>query len=182
MLCDNCGKRNANVRYTQIINGNKKEMMLCEECSKKLGIGHMDFNMPINFSSFFGDFLDEFESSSFIPTLTSARELKCNNCGLSFEEFIHTGKFGCKGCYDTFEDNLDEILKSIQGSNRHTGRIGKMKSTDKNDTTKNSARNNPKENKEKTKLEKLQDDLQLAIKEERYEDAAKIRDQISKLK
>ena len=53
MLCDNCGKRNANVRYTQIINGNKKEMILCEECSKKLGIGNMNFNMPINFSSFY---------------------------------------------------------------------------------------------------------------------------------
>lgn len=181
MLCDNCGKRNANVKYTQIINGNKKEMMLCEECSKKLGIGNMNLNMPIDFSSFFSDFLDEFGGTSFIPTLTSARELKCNDCGLSFEEFMHTGKFGCKGCYDAFEDNLDAIFKSIQGSNRHIGRLEKENKA--NNHVKNEKKEETKieESKEKTELEKLQDELQLAIKEERYEDAATIRDKISNL-
>ena len=37
MLCDNCGKREANVRYSENINGRRKELNLCEECSKKLG-------------------------------------------------------------------------------------------------------------------------------------------------
>ena len=48
MYCENCGKNYANVRYTQIINGNKKEMFLCDECSKILGIDN--FNMPKNFT------------------------------------------------------------------------------------------------------------------------------------
>lgn len=52
MLCDNCGKREANVRYSENINGRKRELNLCETCSKKLGIGQMDFSMPIDFSSF----------------------------------------------------------------------------------------------------------------------------------
>ena len=34
---------------------------------------------------------------------------------------------------------------------------------------------------EKSKLEQLQDKLRIAIKEERYEDAAKIRDEIKKI-
>ena len=34
---------------------------------------------------------------------------------------------------------------------------------------------------EENKIEKLQEDLKLAIKEERYEDAAKIRDEIKKM-
>ena len=38
-----------------------------------------------------------------------------------------------------------------------------------------------KENKAENKLEKLQEDLKVAIKEERYEDAAKIRDEIKKM-
>lgn len=182
MFCDNCGKQNANVRYTQIINGNKKEMTLCEDCSKKLGIAHMDFNMPIDFSSFFGDFLEEFENSSFISTLVPARELKCKDCGLSFEEFMHTGKFGCNSCYDAFDDNLDAILKNIQGSNRHVGRIGKI--TESNMKSNNKEKHNVKVNnkKEKTELEKLEEDLKLSIKEERYEDAAKIRDEIKNIK
>ena len=38
-----------------------------------------------------------------------------------------------------------------------------------------------KENKTENKVEKLQEDLKVAIKEERYEDAAKIRDEIKKV-
>ena len=38
-----------------------------------------------------------------------------------------------------------------------------------------------KENKTENKVEKLQEDLKVAIKEERYEDAAKIRDEIKKM-
>ena len=56
MLCENCGENEANVKYTQIINGVKKEMSLCNKCSKELGIDKMDFSIPINFSSFLGDF------------------------------------------------------------------------------------------------------------------------------
>ena len=49
MLCQNCGENEANVRYTQIVNGVKKEMVLCEKCSKELGIGNLNLSMPINF-------------------------------------------------------------------------------------------------------------------------------------
>ena len=56
MLCENCGENEANVRYTQIVNGVKKEMKLCDKCADELGIGEMDFNMPINLSSFLSDF------------------------------------------------------------------------------------------------------------------------------
>lgn len=182
MLCDNCGKRNGNVKYTQIINGVKKEMVLCEECSQKLGIGKMDFSMPINFSSFFSDFFEEFQNSSFIPNLVSSRELKCNSCGLSFEDFMHTGKFGCEKCYDTFEDNLDEIFKSIQGSSTHIGRLEQISTKQKDNNIKKATKSKTiKNNKEKTELETLKEDLELAVKEERYEDAAKLRDKISEL-
>ena len=33
MLCDNCGKKEANVRYWENINGKKRELNLCDECS-----------------------------------------------------------------------------------------------------------------------------------------------------
>ena len=34
MLCQNCERNEANVKYTQIINGEKKQMVLCEKCAK----------------------------------------------------------------------------------------------------------------------------------------------------
>ena len=35
MKCQNCGKRNAVVDYTQIIDGNKLHLHLCEKCASE---------------------------------------------------------------------------------------------------------------------------------------------------
>lgn len=183
MLCQNCGENEANVRYTQIINGVKKEMALCEKCSKELGIGNMDFSMPINFSSFLGDFFDE--EKDFLPSFMTPEKLICDKCGMSYEDFINTGKFGCDNCYEIFSNKIDSMLKNIHGGNRHIGRgISlpkgkseelKVKSEEYTDVKAGpaSSLNN--------QLEKLKNDLKQAIQEERYEDAAKLRDEIKKL-
>ena len=151
MLCDNCGKREANVKYSENINGRKKEMHLCEECSEKLGIGKMDFSMPIDFSSFFGGLLEDFETNDFMPLFDEVKTLKCDNCGYNFEDIVNTGKLG-----KIMDNNIE---KKINDNN-------KEKNTNQ---------------KEISKIDKLQEDLKQAIKEERYEDAAKIRDEIKEL-
>lgn len=182
MLCDNCGKREANVRYSENINGKKRELNLCEECSHKLGIDNMDFSMPIDFSNFFEGFMDNFESTEFMPMIDELKELKCNSCGYTFDDIANTGRLGCKDCYEVFQDRLDPIIKRIQGSNKHVGRIGKILDTkienkmkDQNTKTIN------KENDSISQKEKLEIKLKEAVKEERYEDAAKIRDEIKKI-
>ena len=179
MLCDNCGKREANVRYSENINGRKKELNLCEECSYKLGIDQMDFSMPIDFSNFFEGFMDNFGSSEFVPMLNELKTLKCNSCGYTFDDIANTGRLGCKDCYSVFEDRLDPILKRIQGSNKHVGRIGKI--IDSKIDNKNAGNIEEKVKQPISEKEKLENELKEAIKEERYEDAAKIRDEIKKL-
>lgn len=180
MLCENCGKREANVRYSENINGVKKEMHLCEECSRKLGIAdRMDFRMPaLDFSNFFGSFLEDFSTPDFMPLLNQVKQIKCDSCGSTFEDIVNTGRYGCANCYDVFEDRMDPILKKLQGANRHNGRLGKISD---NNVKFNKKEEQKAENKNDNKLEKLQEDLKKAIKEERYEDAAKIRDEIKKM-
>ena len=92
MLCENCGENEANVKYTQIVNGVKKEMILCEECAREKGITNMDFNMPINFSSFLSDIFDDYNETGFLPEITKTKTLKCNKCGLTYDEFIYKRK------------------------------------------------------------------------------------------
>ena len=77
MKCENCGKNNANIKYTQIINGEKKQMFLCEECSEKLGLNDIHFNMPINFTNFLTDFFDDMNDISLIPSLGKSKQLEC---------------------------------------------------------------------------------------------------------
>lgn len=187
MLCQNCNEKEANVRYTQIINGVKKEMHLCDNCAKELGIENLSFNMPIHFSNFLEDMLEETEP--FLPSFTTKQIVSCNKCGMTYDDFIEHGKFGCDECYHTFGPKLDALLKNIHGVNRHIGRNGKMignveKSvkTSQKKEVKVENKETQKEQEREQKLEMLKARLQQEIKEERYEDAAKTRDEIKKLK
>ena len=176
MLCENCNENEANVRYTQIINGVKKEMNLCEECAHKLGVGEININLPIDFSNFFVDLLNEYEDSGFMPTLALPKVQKCDKCGLTFDDFIETGKFGCDNCYRAFEQRIDPILKRLHGNSNYVGRSVKKISA-KNEINKTKEKLDSKNE----KIEQLKKELKQKIKEEKYEDAAKIRDEIKKL-
>ena len=191
MLCEKCNKNEANIRYTEIINGEKREIMLCENCSHKLGLDNISFNMPIDFSSFFGGLLDDeyYNSEDVMPLFQAIKELKCNNCNMTYDDFVNIGKFGCEECYEVFSPKIESLLKRLHGDNKHLGRksisnnvgvdahIDPQKGKEIKDKQENEIINN-KEN----KLEQLQNDLKKAIADERYEDAAKIRDEIKELK
>ena len=169
MLCQNCGKNEANIRYTQIINGVKKEVALCSNCAKKLGMDELE--MPISFHSLLGDFFNDYAEHAF-----HTNEVKCKNCGMSYNDFINTGLFGCSECYDVFSDPIDSLLKNLHGTAKHVGRIPKGKAEEIKIEDEQKVKS-----KEEYKKEKLEEDLKKAIKEERYEDAAKIRDELKEM-
>ncbi len=175
MLCDNCGKNEAEIILTQIINGRKTEIKLCKECANEMGIADLEFEMPIDISNFLGDFMLEDDSEGFtIPNINN--ELRCNNCGMSYNEFLNNGKFGCEECYKVFDNKIDIMLKRMQGTNKYLGKKANNKEENKIEELKTEK----VEKKASNKLENLQEELKQAIKEERYEDAAKIRDEIKK--
>lgn len=187
MLCQNCNEREANVKYTQIINGVKKEMRLCDSCAKELGIDSISFNMPIHFSNFLEDMWEDTET--LLPSFTNPSVLSCNKCKMTYDDFVETGKFGCDECYHAFESRLDGLLKNIHGANRHVGRNGKLIGNAVNKQNKEKIvkhqtedKENKKEQQKEEELERLQARLKQEIKEERYEDAAKTRDEIKKIK
>lgn len=192
MLCQNCGKNESNVRYTQVINGVKKQMHLCSKCAEELGIDNMDFNMPISFSSFLSDMTNMFDDydEQYLPKIFNNKSLVCDKCNLSFEDFIENGRFGCENCYESFESKINNILKNIHGIDTHSGRLSN-RFLDKNNIETNKKENNDNQKDEKifketksenkSKIEELKERLEVEIKEERYEDAAKTRDEIKKL-
>ena len=121
MMCQNCNENEANVKYTQIINGAKKQMNLCNKCAKELGINPISFDIQMDFSNFIGEMFGDFEQD-FIPSLIKPETLLCDKCGNSYDDFIKNGKFGCDKCYDAFYDKADNLLKNIHGVNKHIGR------------------------------------------------------------
>lgn len=180
MLCQNCGKNQANIKYTQIINGVKKEMALCETCAEKMGIDNVKINMPISFSNFLGDLLEGYNET--IPSFVKETRNQCTSCGELYNDFIETGLLGCPECYNMFDEKLDSVLKNLQGHTKHVGRKPLNISEKMDNIGQNSKHEeNVVLEKKDNELEKLQADLSRAIKEERYEDAAVIRDEIKKL-
>ncbi len=168
MLCEYCGKREATVQYIQIINGNRQELHLCSKCGNELGVD--DFNMPIDLSNFIGEIFGDYN----IPMLNTEKKLVCENCKTSFDEFLNTGRIGCANCYKTFEKKLIPILKRLQGGTEYLGHSNR-------DTTIGKI-NEKEENVAENKIKKLEEKLKICIKEENYEEAAKIRDEIKSLK
>jgi len=190
MMCQNCNENEANVKYTQIINGVKKQMNLCDRCAKELGIDDISFDMQMDFSNFLGDIFEDFEES-FIPSITNTHKLLCDKCKNSYDDFIKNGKFGCDKCYETFEDKIESILKNIHGANKHVGRNIKQIENKENvnnkidkakvNKTDEMNKDNEKNIKIEEKIKQLQERLKQEIREERYEDAAKTRDEIKSL-
>lgn len=161
MLCQNCNINPATIHYTTIINGKKTETRLCQVCANSNSDFAYDHSITINdlLSNFFNIPLNH-------PVQDKNDSEKCSNCGLSFEEFTNTGRFGCPKCYEAFKDKLGPILKRLHGSVMHSGKIpGATGSSIKT----------------KTEIDELKDKLKVAVKNEQYELAAKLRDKIKEL-
>ena len=124
----------------------------------------------------------------YLPKLFTNKNLVCENCKLSFEDFIENGRFGCEKCYENFESKINSILKNIHGIDTHCGRLGNAildNNSNLNEKVENKKNDNDKEIKvetnNKSQIEILKERLEKEIKEERYEDAAKTRDEIKKI-
>lgn len=169
MKCQNCGKNEASVSYTEIINGKKTHVVLCEKCANAMNIG-VNMNFDFDFNDIFGTFFSE---PSFIKTLEKPETLICDKCKLSYDEFANTGMFGCENCYNVFSNRLDNVLPRLHGAKRHVGR------------TLNNAKKCMKPANKKLKvdeeIEQLKEELKNCIEKEEYEKAATIRDKIRKL-
>lgn len=167
MLCQACGKNSASVHVTQIINGEKKEVYLCEACA--LEKGEIDFPLegkfPLHqlFSGFMGFFPHGGGETS---RKGSSSGLQCETCGLTHAQFGQIGRFGCSRCYEAFGETLTPLLRRLHGNPKHMGKVPLRAGADV---------------KIKKEIEGLREELQKKVAEEAFEEAAKIRDEIRRL-
>lgn len=160
MLCERCQQKPANVHVTQIINNQKTELHLCEECAREFEKQwHWDFSLP----KFFAGLLN-YEPSTGIG---GERETgQCRECGLTFAQFQQTGLLGCPDCYRYFGRRLDPLLRRLHGSNHHRGKVPRR------------AGGNLRLQRE---IESLRRELQELVAREEFERAAQVRDRIREL-
>ncbi|MDR0353575.1 MAG: UvrB/UvrC motif-containing protein [Opitutaceae bacterium] len=155
LKCDLCSKP-ATVHLTQIVNNKVHKIDLCEACAQAKGLTD-----PTGFS------LSDLLLKASLNPENSEPGPRCEQCGFTQNDFKKTGRFGCPHCYETFKTLLGPMLDNMHKGTTHTGKIPQ----------KALARKSLYD-----RLTTLELDLSEAIKTERYEDAARYRDEINQVK
>ncbi len=162
MKCDICGKREASVHLTEVVNNNINKLHLCDQCAQDKGQeiqSHFGLNDLLSGLMDFGPGMHD-------EKMESLSGVKCPLCGVTFYDIQRTGKLGCGICYDKFKEPISELLKKIHGAERHVGKMP-MDSGEGVDREQDIVA-----------LKRKIDDL---VKQEAFEQAALIRDKIKEI-
>lgn len=156
MLCEECNQNQATVVVTVMTGNGTTTRHLCKECVEKMESSIAKGDM----SSFLSSLLN------LLSKETKEETLKCDACGLTYDEFLKTGKLGCTQCYKVFAEQLKPLLLRVHGRNQHAGRV-------------------PENRREERELEQqilvLKTRMEEAVTAENFEEAATLRDEIKAL-
>lgn len=167
MECQECHQNPASLHFTQIINGQKTETHLCEQCAREKGeIMSGGFSISNLLSGLLN--LDyPLSSTQTNKQFENIDTVQCKQCGMTFHQFSKIGRFGCSHCYETFSSKLDPIFRRVHsGNTTHEGKIPKRIGGNLHLTK---------------EISELKDQLQKSIQLEEFEKAAELRDKIRSL-
>jgi protein arginine kinase activator len=158
MQCDICHKAEATIHLTQILEGKMLKVDLCEACAKAKGI------QDAGASFLMSDIVLGFGGGEERPV--DVPGLRCAGCGLTEADFKKTGRLGCAQCWETFATGLTTLLRAMHKGDHHVGKVpGKAAQTLVI----------------QDRIKELAEELDAAVRAEKYETAAGLRDQIREL-
>ena len=162
MLCENCNERPATFHMVEIgeLDGEKHEVHLCDECARAKKIA-----LPPSLS--LNEILSSLMEAHAEKDLPFLNDVTCPNCGTTYAEFRRLGRLGCARDYTVFKQALIPFLERIHGATTHKGKA---------------PRKAPRDTGQAAELLKLRRELNAAIADEKYEEAARLRDRIRKLR
>ena len=161
MLCQECKQQPATVHMTKIVNNHKTELHLCENCARQRQIF---INItPFSVNDLIASFMDMGHTK---PAFEKPAASKCAVCGMDYNQFKKIGRLGCQECYRYFGNELGPVLRNIQGSTQHTGKV---------------PRRSGSALLAKKQISLLKAELKKAVEAEAYEKAAELRDRIREL-
>ncbi|MEO4055297.1 UvrB/UvrC motif-containing protein [Solibacillus sp. CAU 1738] len=165
MICEHCKQRHASVTVTKVQNGQTIANHYCEVCASKYHPFQTDIQEePVALhqliSNWFGVPMWKAAQTGEKKTTQST----CPTCGFTYRHFLKQGKFGCADCYNTFRDQLPPVLSRLQAGTTHKGKSAAV-STEQL----------------QAQIETIRQQMQHVIAEERFEEAAKMRDDIKAL-
>ena len=165
MICQACKERTATIHLTEITNGQRAETHLCQECAHQQGLA-VKAQIPLN--ELLSTLLSVQPQNADAEQTGQAENpnTACPDCGMTLKRFAKESLLGCPNDYKVFEEQLLPLVeRSHSGKSRHCGKV---------------PNHVPDEAKKDIILRQLQRQLEDAIKNEDYEKAAQLRDEIHK--
>lgn len=179
MLCEKCKIREANIQYTEVVNGVKKEHHFCAQCAKEMDFGVyaaiFDGEFPLGklLSGLLG--IEDTEKGP-----DKLQQIACPTCQTSYSEFVKDSRFGCADCYSVFGPLMEDSIKQLQGSLMHTGKTPAFQRKDHESQNEDSDEDGSDSS--RNELYELDTRLKEALRFEDYETAAVCRDRIKELR
>jgi protein arginine kinase activator len=158
--CEDCGKNEAVIRLTHVVNNEMTVVGLCESCAAERGVDSTsDAPSPLT------DFLAQMGTGPAAQEGSMAQ--RCSFCGLTYRDFKQVGRLGCPECWSAFQGPLESLVRRIHGSVQHLGKVYLPP--------------DPSASERERRLEGLRHRLDRAVQAEDFERAAAIRDRIQEL-
>ncbi len=157
MLCYICQQNDATVHLAQIADGKMQKVDLCEACAKEKGV--QDATNVSLASVLMGLGVED-------EIKVEQEDARCPECGFTQADFKKTGRLGCSACWSAFEGALKPLIKAMHKGQLHVGKIPSRAAQ----TVLVSEQ-----------IKELNNELDRAVQNEKYEDAALIRDKIRAL-
>lgn len=187
MRCERC-EREATIHEVIIHQGKKRERHLCEACASKSGLSS-DPHLPIS-QLITGFMLGPNAPAAAAPTgeqrPASAPKpaARCAGCGTSYAAFKESGLLGCPACYDAFAERLGPLIeRAHEGGCHHVGKFPRRALRDcrsLGDRERVEVLLGGQREREE-RLEAIRKALSKAVRDEDYERAAMLRDELSRV-
>lgn len=154
--CDLCHKNDAVMKVRRVDkNGKASEIEVCAECASARG-----FTEGEKLKMDAAHVLAEMKSSK---VGAEDKQLVCSRCGLTYARFKRSGRLGCAGCYESFKEKIEPLIRRLHNSVQH---VGKTPSSGRTEAQR------------KLSAQRISTELSQAIQQEDYEKAARLRDQL----
>jgi len=167
MFCELCNKQPATVHVTEIKNGAKPSVAqqhMCEACARSLELPSVPVVIAKNAPEIPPEIMKLLRQSA--QKARAEGSLACPHCGMSLAEFRNKGRFGCPRDYEVFRAHIEPLLLRVHNARAHRGRMPGMDELSRQRLQ---------------QLSDLRTKLEAAIREEAYENAARLRDEIQEL-
>ena len=164
MICESCKKIDAVVHLVDVSNNSKAELHLCKDCAESQGAtikSHMQKSSSAQAAT---DVLPAIFQNLSGAEVSSETET-CGQCGRTYRQFRSSGKFGCPECYSSFNVKVSDLLEKIHGRCEHRGKVPSTASEHVN---------------QQKELQALYAELDSAVREEKFERAIELRDEIQR--